>query len=528
MSWMTLGVAGLLVLTPLVSGQSILNTNLIVNGNAEAGNAGMPTAVVASIPGWTRNGNANVLAYGLTNYILLTSPAPPDDQFQYFYAGDAGAGASTLTQTIDVSAGSATISAGNITFIGSAYLGGTSGGRTAGVTLAFQNSKSQTFSTATLGPISDPGPVGMTLQQSIGLVPPGTTQITVTLAFNGAYAAADSLSLVLSNSPPVALGANLLVNPGAEVGPSAPPPGLPLYIPEWSTYGDISVAPYGGTGWIAPTDPGPSNRGVNLFCKATPGTAAMYQDLDVTAQASLIDAGKGNYQVAAYLGGLAGTNSPTLVYQFFDWSGNQLAATANLGPVNRSTTGLQLVSHSGVLPAGTRRVHIELDYFGGTDDGMADEISFLVGNAAAPLISPGGIVPVYSSASTIEPGSWISIYGSGLAATTATWAGDFPTTLGGATVTINSKAAYIWFASPTQLNVQAPDDTAAGSVPVVVTTAAGSITSTVTLSQYAPSFSLFNGKYAAAIVRRPTRPATAGTGTITSDRQTRSRFRAVP
>ena len=46
------------------------------------------------------------------------------------------------------------------------------------------------------------------------------------------------------------------------------------------------------------------------------------------------------------------------------------------------------------------------------------------------------------------------------------------------------------YASPTQINLQAPDDTATGSVSVVVTTATGSVTSGVTLSQYAPSFSV--------------------------------------
>ena len=53
-----------------------------------------------------------------------------------------------------------------------------------------------------------------------------------------------------------------------------------------------------------------------------------------------------------------------------------------------------------------------------------------------------------------------------------------------------------------------PDDTATGTVSVVVTTANGSYTSTVTLGQYAPSFSLFGSGYAAAIVLTP--PGSAG------------------
>src|SRR6185312_10962954 len=68
--------------------------------------------------------------------------------------------------------------------------------------------------------------------------------------------------------------------------------------------------------------------------------------------------------------------------------------------------------------------------------------------------------------------------------------GDFPQSLGGASVTVNGKPAYLMYASPTQINLQAPDDTATGSVSVVVTTPNGSATAGATLSQYAPSFML--------------------------------------
>jgi uncharacterized protein (TIGR03437 family) len=142
-----------------------------------------------------------------------------------------------------------------------------------------------------------------------------------------------------------------------------------------------------------------------------------------------------------------------------------------------------------------------------------------------PAILSGGIVPSGSSATTIEPGSWVSIYGTNLAACTTFWNGNFPTSLGGTSVTIDSKPAYLWFVSPTQINLQAPDDTATGTVNVVVTTGGGSASSTVMLGQYAPAFSLISSKYPAAIVSTPsgfdnigpagafpfpTRPAKAG------------------
>src|SRR6516165_620584 len=92
-----------------------------------------------------------------------------------------------------------------------------------------------------------------------------------------------------------------------------------------------SVAAYGGTGWIATSAPGPADRGVNLFVGGSQST--MYQELDVSPAATLIDSGKVTYEVSAWLGAGAPGGSPTVTYMFFDWSGKQLAPTANLGPL---------------------------------------------------------------------------------------------------------------------------------------------------------------------------------------------------
>jgi uncharacterized protein (TIGR03437 family) len=122
----------------------------------------------------------------------------------------------------------------------------------------------------------------------------------------------------------------------------------------------------------------------------------------------------------------------------------------------------------------------------------------------APLISQNGIVPVYSPNPVIQPGCWISIYGSDLASTTTLWNGDFPTSLGGTSVTIDNKPAYLWVVSPTQINLQVPDDSTTGPVSVVVATPSGTATSTVTLAPQAPSFSLLgDNKHVAAEIATP-------------------------
>jgi uncharacterized protein (TIGR03437 family) len=127
---------------------------------------------------------------------------------------------------------------------------------------------------------------------------------------------------------------------------------------------------------------------------------------------------------------------------------------------------------------------------------------FIAKFSLAPSITLGGIVPVDSTVNTIQPGEWVSIYGANLAAASATWTGNFPMSLGGTSVTINGKPAYLWYVSPGQINLQAPDDATTGTVPVVVTTANGSATSTVTLAQFAPSFLLLDTKHVTGIILR--------------------------
>jgi uncharacterized protein (TIGR03437 family) len=67
-----------------------------------------------------------------------------------------------------------------------------------------------------------------------------------------------------------------------------------------------------------------------------------------------------------------------------------------------------------------------------------------------------------------------------------------------------NKQAYLWYVSPTQINLQVPDDTATGTVSVAVNTALGTATSTVTMAPYGPSFSLLgDGKHVAGQIATP-------------------------
>jgi uncharacterized protein (TIGR03437 family) len=139
-------------------------------------------------------------------------------------------------------------------------------------------------------------------------------------------------------------------------------------------------------------------------------------------------------------------------------------------------------------------------------DGLNNRVRLLTAVPQPPTIYTSGVVPACGKSTSVQSGSWISLYGTNFSQTTAVWNGDFPTKLAGTTVTIDGKPAYIWYVSPGQINVQAPDDNTFGAVSVVVTTPYGSFSSTVTLAQYAPCFSVLDGTHAAAIV------STAGPG----------------
>jgi uncharacterized protein (TIGR03437 family) len=96
---------------------------------------------------------------------------------------------------------------------------------------------------------------------------------------------------------------------------------------------------------------------------------------------------------------------------------------------------------------------------------------------AVPTIAKNGIVTASAFgayAAVAAPGSYVEIYGQYLAGTTRGWASsDFtgnqaPTSLDGVSVTLNGIPAYVNYVSPTQVNIQVPDNVPAGIASLVV------------------------------------------------------------
>ena len=111
--------------------------------------------------------------------------------------------------------------------------------------------------------------------------------------------------------------------------------------------------------------------------------------------------------------------------------------------------------------------------------------AYTCANTTPPAITFIDSAAGYGGYSYFASGSWLEIKGTNLAdpadprLTASTNSGqwtssDFngvnaPTALDGISVSINGKPAYVWYLSPTQLNVQAPEDTVTGNVAITVT-----------------------------------------------------------
>jgi len=126
-------------------------------------------------------------------------------------------------------------------------------------------------------------------------------------------------------------------------------------------------------------------------------------------------------------------------------------------------------------------------------------------SAAKPVISPGGVLSAAAKVPGLTPGSWLTIYGQNLAGTTRSWkASDFhgnqlPLSLDGVSVSIDHKPAAVSYVSPTQINVQVPDDSALGPVQVSVTNSGGASDPAIAnMSKFAPAFFTFDGTHIAA------------------------------
>lgn len=126
--------------------------------------------------------------------------------------------------------------------------------------------------------------------------------------------------------------------------------------------------------------------------------------------------------------------------------------------------------------------------------------------ANSPVINL--VVNAAGESPTIAPNTWVEIKGSNLGPVKASpdcapgycWqpsdfvGGQMPKQLQGISVTVAGKSAYVYYISPTQINVLTPPDALQGSVPVLVTNnGAASGVFTAQAQPLSPSFFVFSG-----------------------------------
>jgi uncharacterized protein (TIGR03437 family) len=121
------------------------------------------------------------------------------------------------------------------------------------------------------------------------------------------------------------------------------------------------------------------------------------------------------------------------------------------------------------------------------------------GTGAGPVVSL--VINAEGGASAIAPNTWVEINGTNLAPAgdSRAWQGtDFangsmPTNLDGVSVTVNGQPAYVYYISPTQVNILTPPGALPGSVQVVLTNGTPSAPFTAQAQAASPSFFVFNG-----------------------------------
>ena len=239
------------------------------------------------------------------------------------------------------------------------------------------------------------------------------------------------------------------------------------------------------------------SQGSEVFCKTTTPPLPMTQmNVSFSVGAAAVSRTSGILS-------LGGQGYPFAVSSSVPWA--TVSPASGTAPMNLTVridpTGLAAGTYNGVITISA--------------EGTTEQITV---NA---VVSPGPVITALQNAasgdSTIAPNSFMAIYGSGFAGSPTSWnpVTSLPTSLGGVSVRVNGKDAYLSYADSGQLNLLTPTDTTSGSVQVQVTTGSGTTTANAIMAQAGPAwFTYTTGGptwIAALIANTATYVAPAGT-----------------
>jgi len=191
----------------------------------------------------------------------------------------------------------------------------------------------------------------------------------------------------------VTLGANLVLNPGAEANTGSASGSDVITPSNWTQGGSgtSTVVKYGASGFPSASSPGPTTRGNNFFAGGPNGESDLFQTIDVSSIAAQIDAGQIKYMLSGFLGGFSSQNDQTTLFANFHGAGNSFLGQDSVGPVTNvdraSVTGLLSRTKTATLPKGTRSIQVQQHFdpvSGGYNDGYSDNISLVLNSTVVP------------------------------------------------------------------------------------------------------------------------------------------------
>ncbi len=177
-------------------------------------------------------------------------------------------------------------------------------------------------------------------------------------------------------------GSNQIINPGFDNGPASAGGGLTA-VPGWT--GQAGVGTYGVANWWE-IPAGAWSSGTQFSHGGSQASTIITQNLSISAaDAAIVDAGQGSYNVSGWFGGWQGQDdNATLATRFLDVNNEQIGQGDLLGGFlaadRNSVSGMLFDSGSGQILAGTRTIQFVLTATrvgGGTsNDGVSDTLAF--------------------------------------------------------------------------------------------------------------------------------------------------------
>ncbi len=141
--------------------------------------------------------------------------------------------------------------------------------------------------------------------------------------------------------------------------------------------------------------------------------------------------------------------------------------------------GLNVMDAIGALPISNQGTPFDqlpvINYSSGALQDSNYVLVTSIDQVGTVTVNGAATASAFGASAEAAPGSYIEIAGSNLAGSTRTWGdsdfvgGAAPKTLDGVSVTVAGQAAYVFYVSPSQVNVQIPASVPTGIVPVIVT-----------------------------------------------------------